>query len=72
MHEQTICNRNSKIRKIKDLQTAYIQKEKDGEASVSFIHSFSLLWRGLALALIADALSCGPLLQTNGTSHCIK
>lgn len=39
MHEQTIGNMNSKIRKIKDLQTAYIQKEEEGEASTSFIHS---------------------------------
>lgn len=39
MHEQTIGNRNSKIRKIKDLQTAYIQKDEEGEASTSFIHS---------------------------------
>lgn len=46
MHEQTIGNRNSKIRKIKDLQTAHIQKEEEGEASTSFIHSFSILWRG--------------------------
>lgn len=46
MHEQTIGNRNSKIRKIKDLQMAHVEKEEEGEASPSFIHSFRILWRG--------------------------
>lgn len=49
-------------------QLTFKKKQKDKPAC----RSFGILWLRLAPALLADALSSGRLLQTNGMSHRIK